>query len=221
MADVRVVGTPEEIETIARVLGFMREPRVRSRRDGGTAGYFEVRVPRMICLDCETTGLDYFKDEILTLSIVDWAGATLYDGRFKPARQTEWPEAERVNGISPESVAQCPPISQDLEEIQGIVDSADKVIGYNVTFDQRFLEAAGVRFGRKAICDTMLEYAELAGDWDEYHQDWRWWRLTEAADAIGYEWTGAAHGSLADALATLAVQKWVERERGRELLSMA
>ena len=55
---MRVVGTPEEIETIARVLGSMREPRVRSRRDGGTAGYFEVRVPRMICLDCETTGLD-------------------------------------------------------------------------------------------------------------------------------------------------------------------
>ena len=58
--------------------------------------------------------------------------------------------------------------------------------------------------------------AELAGDWDDYHEDWRWWRLTEAADAIGYEWTGAAHGSLADALATLAVQKWVERERGLE-----
>ena len=173
--------------------------------------------PKAICLDCETTGIDPYEDEILTLSIVDWAGETLYDGRFKPARRTEWPGAERVNGISPESVAQCPPISRDLEEIQGIVDSADEVIGYNIIhFDQRFMEAAGVRFGRKAIRDTMLEYAELAGDWDDYHQDWRWWRLTEAADAIGYEWTAAAHGSLADALATLAVQKWVERERGLE-----
>lgn len=27
----------------------------------------------------------------------------------------------------------------------------------------------------------------------------------------GYEWTGRAHGSLADALATLAVQRWLEQ----------
>ena len=32
----------------------------------------------------------------------------------------------------------------------------------------------------------------------------------DAADHIGYEWTGRAHGSLADALATLAVQEWLE-----------
>ena len=32
-----------------------------------------------------------------------------------------------------------------------------------------------------------------------------------AADHIGYEWTGRAHGSLADALATLAVQRWLEQ----------
>lgn len=33
----------------------------------------------------------------------------------------------------------------------------------------------------------------------------------DAADHIGYEWTGRAHGSLADALATLAVQRWLEQ----------
>lgn len=35
--------------------------------------------------------------------------------------------------------------------------------------------------------------------------------LMDAADHIGYEWTGRAHGSLADALATLAVQRWLEQ----------
>lgn len=33
----------------------------------------------------------------------------------------------------------------------------------------------------------------------------------DVADHIGYEWTGRAHGSLADALATLAVQRWLEQ----------
>ena len=31
-------------------------------------------------------------------------------------------------------------------------------------------------------------------------------KLTEAAEAVGHQWTGKAHGSLADAQATLAVQ---------------
>lgn len=35
--------------------------------------------------------------------------------------------------------------------------------------------------------------------------------LRYAVDHIGYEWTGRAHGSLADALATLAVQRWLEQ----------
>lgn len=35
--------------------------------------------------------------------------------------------------------------------------------------------------------------------------------LTRLYDHIGYEWTGRAHGSLADALATLAVQRWLEQ----------
>lgn len=34
----------------------------------------------------------------------------------------------------------------------------------------------------------------------------------ETVDEIKrYEWTGRAHGSLADALATLAVQRWLEQ----------
>lgn len=32
-----------------------------------------------------------------------------------------------------------------------------------------------------------------------------------SATPIRYEWTGRAHGSLADALATLAVQRWLEQ----------
>lgn len=39
----------------------------------------------------------------------------------------------------------------------------------------------------------------------------RRYKVVDAADHIGYEWTGRAHGSLADALATLAVQRWLEQ----------
>lgn len=68
MTEVRVAGTPMEIELIARSLGT--DAKMRRRRDGGTFGYLEVRAPKVICLDCETTGLDPYRDEILSLLTV-------------------------------------------------------------------------------------------------------------------------------------------------------
>lgn len=80
---------------------------------------------------------------------------------------------------------------------------ADEVIGYNVGFDLGFLSAVGVRPREDArITDTMKEFTWFMG---------RRYKLVDAADHIGYEWTGRAHGSLADALATLAVQRWLEQ----------
>lgn len=84
-----------------------------------------------------------------------------------------------------------------------IFAGADEVIGYNVGFDLGFLSAVGVRPREDArITDTMKEFTWFMG---------RRYKLVDAADHIGYEWTGRAHGSLADALATLAVQRWLEQ----------
>lgn len=69
--------------------------------------------------------------------------------------------------------------------------------------DFGFLSAVGVRPREDArITDTMNEFTWFMG---------RRYKLVDAADHIGYEWTGRAHGSLADALATLAVQRWLEQ----------
>lgn len=78
-----------------------------------------------------------------------------------------------------------------------------EIIGYNVGFDLGFLSAVGVRPREDArITDTMNEFTWFMG---------RRYKLVDAADHIGYKWTGRAHGSLADALATLAVQRWLEQ----------
>lgn len=91
----------------------------------------------------------------------------------------------------------------DLPRLREIFAGADEVIGYNVGFDLGFLSAVGVRPREDArITDTMKEFTWFMG---------RRYKLVDAADHIGYEWTGRAHGSLADALATLAVQRWLEQ----------
>ena len=108
-----------------------------------------------------------------------------------------------INGIYPEDVADLPTIETAIPRLREIFAGADEVIGYNVGFDLGFLSAVGVRPREDArITDTMKEFTWFMG---------RRYKLVDAADHIGYEWTGRAHGSLADALATLAVQRWLEQ----------
>ena len=110
---------------------------------------------------------------------------------------------EPFNGIYPEDVADLPTIETAIPRLREIFAGADEVIGYNVGFDFGFLSAVGVRPREDArITDTMKEFTRFMG---------RRYKLVDAADHIGYEWTGRAHGSLADALATLAVQRWLEQ----------
>lgn len=166
----------------------------------------------LIVLDVETTGLSDELDEILTLSICDGYGKVLFDKRFKPTHKTSWPEAERVNGISPESVKDCPCISECLEEIQAIIDNADEILGYNVGFDLNFLESAGVDIDRKKYKrEPMCDFAEVYGQLNDYG-DYKWQKLTTAADYIEYDWEGVAHTSMADVLATLNLAEWLYDE---------
>lgn len=95
------------------------------------------------------------------------------------------------------------PDFESKARLREIFAGADEVIGYNVGFDLGFLSAVGVRPREDArITDTMNLFTWFMG---------RRYKLVDAADHIGYEWTGRAHGSLADALATLAVQRWLEQ----------
>lgn len=142
-------------------------------------------------------------DEILTISIIGRDGSVLLDERFRPTVKTEWPHASAVNGIYPEDVADLPTIETAIPRLREIFAGADEIIGYSVGFDLGFLSAVGVRPREDArITDTMKEFTWFMG---------RRYKLVDAADHIGYEWTGRAHGSLADALATLAVQRWLEQ----------
>lgn len=158
------------------------------------------------CEQTETTGLHpngSDPDEILTISIIGRDGSVLLDERFRPTVKTEWPHASAVNGIYPEDVADLPTIETAIPRLREIFAGADEIIGYNVGFDLGFLSAVGVRPREDAIItDTMKEFTWFMG---------RRYKLVDAADHIGYEWTGRAHGSLADALATLAVQRWLEQ----------
>ena len=156
---------------------------------------------KIIFFDTETTGL-YGNDEILSLAIVDQDGKVLFDELIRPSRKKKWPEAARVNLITPDMVKGRPTFRFFREQVQDIFDQAQLVVGYNVAFDLAFIEDKGIHYSG-AVADVMLEFAEIYGEWNDYFQDYKWQKLTTCASYYGYNWgDSAAHGALADTLAT-------------------
>lgn len=168
----------------------------------------------VIILDCETTGLDPNTDEILQLSIIDGNGTQLYNSYFRPTVNTSWDEACSINGILPSMVADAPAISEELPKIQRILSACDLIVGYNPSFDLRFLTAAGCDYSHlwdNAFCrywveDLMELFAAIYGDWNPYFGSYTWQKLSVAAAYYGYDWgNSSAHDAMADCKATLHI----------------
>lgn len=215
MACVRVTGSADEIELFARSLGMI--PKLHRRRDGMIAGYFEAQAPKVVCLDLGTTGPNPVEDEIVAIAIVDWAGNVLHEGKYRPSRGELWQAASEVNGVAPDNQTDLPSFFDDQVKIREIIWGADEVIVYNAQHVMRFLghnDAAPSSGAR--VTDTMFEYCLWLGVTNRNYNRLAHIELTDAADHIGYVRPDGMSTSLANALACLAVQKWIERQRREE-----
>ena len=166
-------------------------------------GYLEKEPEKVMVLDIETTGLHAPEDEVLSLAIIDGTGETLFYDSFKPEHNTAWPEAQAVNGISPDDVADGSIFTEETEYINLLLAKAAVIVGYNHEgFDLPFLAQFGVCPPEDVkLVDVMIDYAEIKGEWDKNHQDWKWQKLTACAAHYGYQYQ--AHDSLEDVKATL------------------
>lgn len=159
-------------------------------------------------IDTKTTGFNPYQDEILQLSIINDKGEIVFNSFFKPCANS-WNEAQQVNHISPEMVESAPSFAAKVAEINAILRNADRIIGYNTQFDVSFLQNNGIAFPKNIkYIDAMKEFARIYGEWDDYHQDYRYKKLVFAANYYGYDWKShneQAHNSLADCFATLFI----------------
>lgn len=180
----------------------------------------------IVCFDTETTGIYTYNNEILQVSFVDGEGNVLLNSLVKPVNRKQWPDAQKINGISPKMVKDAPTLADLAPAIRGILASAKVLVAYNMDFDVSFLKAANLNFGLyihpETKIDVMIDYAEVAGKWNDYHGDYKWQKLVDCANHYGFDWstTGThAHDSLGDALATLycypLVRKDLEEKRER------
>jgi DNA polymerase III epsilon subunit-like protein len=174
---------------------------------------------RVVVLDTETTGLNPKKDEVLSLAIVDGDGNELFHHLIKPLHRRRWSDASEVNGIEWNDVKDEMELEYYADEIRGILNGADVVVGYNLVFDLEMLSASGLSelslpSGIKTF-DVMLEYSRIHGVYSERKGENLWAKLEKCAKHYGYQFQ--PHNALEDAKATaycyralLADTKYVE-----------
>lgn len=164
----------------------------------------------IIYFDTETTGLnENGDDEILSISIIDNDDNVILDTLVKPTHHTSWEGAQRVHGISPEMVADAPTLEQLMPVINKAFAECDMYCAYNTDYDLEFIaphlsSTAKERLYHKKL-DCMKEFAPIFGEWNAARGDYKWQELVVAAAYYNVEWTGSAHGSLADTRATREV----------------
>lgn len=161
----------------------------------------KVTTTNKVVLDVETTGFSSKYDEMLQISAINEHGEILLNEYIKPLYTTEWKEAQKVHGITPEKVKNCPTVNDLWEKVQLLLLSANEIIGYNVEFDLLFLQAIGIMIPDVKITDVMIEFADVYKEWSSDINNYKCKSLFSCADFYGYNFK--AHDSLADCEATL------------------
>ena len=153
----------------------------------------------IIYIDTETTGLSASRgDKIVELSIVDQEGNILIDTLVNPERYIP-SQATNIHGITDSMVLNSPTLSDLLPNINKHVKNRDVVI-YNSAYDTQFFPDKLA--SSNAIHCAMKKFTAYIGKK-------KWVKLIDAAKHVGHEWTGEAHRSLADTLATKSVWAWM------------
>lgn len=136
-------------------------------------------------LDTETTGL-LGDAEVCEIAVVDLQGKVLMETLLKPSCTI--PEgAMQVHGITNEMVVNAATWMDNIaEELHTLIRDRTVII-YNAEYDLRLLnqtaQAAGVPGffpSRTVFYCAMQAYAEYWGDWNTWHQSYRWQKLTDA-----------------------------------------
>lgn len=159
-----------------------------------------------LILDTETTGLDDTA-QIVEITLIDCEGKVLMDTLVRPSSPIP-ADASAIHGISDDLVANAPSWTEVHHQFLELVAGRPVVI-YNADYDTRIINQTNAAYGLPGLdldarC-AMLTYAQHWGQWDGRRGNWKWQRLTSAAEQQGVLPVGQAHRSLADCRMTLGI----------------
>jgi len=143
---------------------------------------YEIRSP--LFLDTETTGIANHA-EIVEIAIVNYEGQQVFQSLVKPTTQIP-ADATRIHGITNADVQHSPGWNEIWPEVSSILRG--NLAGmYNSEYDLRLMRqstlAHNIPWPDNLFEDfcVMKLFAEYAGEWNDYHQNFRWFTLEKAA----------------------------------------
>ena len=157
-------------------------------------------------IDTETSGL---RGIVLEFAAIAPDGRELYNGLINPDGERIEESARRVHMISDAKLAAAPRLPEVWPAIHAALAGCTTLIAYNAAFDQARVKQSARRYGlpqlpQKWEC-AMEWYSQFCGDWNSYHQSYRWQKLP-----------GAGHRAIEDARAALAVIREMAAEWERK-----
>lgn len=165
-----------------------------------------------LVLDTETTGL--YDGEIVQIAIINSDGETLLNSYVKPKEPIP-ADSTRIHGITDDMVKDAPDWIELAPKVKKILDGQLLVV-YNATYDRKMMHKTAERHDLpktewKEVAEwhcAMLAFAELYGDWNDYHGNFRWQKLVTAARYCRVT-VDSAHDALGDCLMTLGVVRYM------------
>ncbi|MDB4961565.1 MAG: Exonuclease RNase and polymerase [Myxococcales bacterium] len=158
-----------------------------------------VAGPVILVFDCETTGTDRVRDQVIELCVqrglADNAPSRVW--RIKPSVPIH-PGAQAVHGISIDELADCPTFDAVATEITELFATADVIVGYNLAFDIDMLQAEYARIGKPLLDFSTTKIVDAFRLWQQCEP-----RSLQHAHQrfVGGEFA-AAHTASADVAAT-------------------
>ena len=155
--------------------------------------------PRVIVFDCETTGIDFTKDQVIELCVQHGLDdtATSRVWRIKPSVPIN-PAAQAVHGISMADLEGCASFAAYADEIAQVFANAEVIIGYNLSFDIDMLQAELLRIGKPMLELTGKKIVDAFRLWQQCEPR----SLLHAHRRFVGDDFAAAHSASADVAAT-------------------
>jgi DNA polymerase-3 subunit epsilon len=154
---------------------------------------------RIIVFDCETTGIDFTKDQVIELCVQrgldDQAQSRVW--RIRPSVPIN-PAAQAVHGISMADLEGCPGFAAYADEIAAVFATADVIVGYNLSFDIDMLQAEYLRIGKPQLDLTGKKIVDAFRLWQQCEPR----SLQHAHRRFVGDDFAAAHSASADVAAT-------------------
>lgn len=208
----------EDAEELHRLLPDVefKDERVQTRKQKCSAVAGDWLNQNCLILDTETTGLGD-EAEIVEISVIDAKGSVLLNSLVRPSKPIPQ-EATAIHGITDAMVASAPTWDQLHQQFTDIIYNTEQpLVIYNDAYDARILNNTARIYGippaSVSVHCAMHAYAEFYGQWDNYRDQYKWQKLTNAVKQCGYEVEGA-HRSLSDCQMTLQVLQFMAANGG-------